>query len=53
MQSAANFKYFFTNLDNNIEFLGISSYGVGMTTLEQVFLKIGKDKERGINFEPS
>lgn len=43
MESAGNFQDFFTNLDNNIEFLGISSYGVGMTTLEEVFLNIGKN----------
>ena len=39
------FKQFFAKLDDNIEKLGISSYGVGITTLEEVFLKIGKHEE--------
>lgn len=39
------FKSFFAKLDENIEQLGISSYGVGITTLEEVFLKIGKHDE--------
>ncbi len=32
-------------LDNNLEKLGIRSYGVGITTLEEVFLKIGRGDE--------
>ena len=28
-----------------MEDLGISSYGVGVTTLEEVFLKVGKEEE--------
>lgn len=39
------FKDFFSMLDHNLIELGISSYGVGITTLEEVFLKIGKDEE--------
>lgn len=35
------FKTFFQSLDKNLGSLGINSYGVGITTLEEVFLKIG------------
>jgi ATP-binding cassette subfamily A (ABC1) protein 3 len=40
--SSAQFKEFFNELDNSLDELGIRSYGVGITTLEEVFLKIGK-----------
>jgi hypothetical protein len=39
------FKEFFNDLDNNLDLLNIRSYGVGITTLEEVFLKIGKGDE--------
>ena len=39
------FKEFFSELDQNLNRLGIGSYGVGITTLEEVFLKIGKGEE--------
>ena len=35
------FKDFFEALDKDLPKLGLSSYGVGITTLEEVFLKIG------------
>lgn len=41
-EAAAQFKEFFTELDNNLDRLSIRSYGVGITTLEEVFLRIGK-----------
>ena len=28
-------------MDNNLEYLKIKSYGIGVTTLEEVFLKVG------------
>ena len=31
----------FTEMDANLESLKIKSYGVGVTTLEEVFLKVG------------
>jgi hypothetical protein len=35
-------------MDENLDRLNIRSYGVGITTLEEVFLKIGKgDDELG------
>jgi len=39
------FKDFFTELDSKLDQLGISSYGVGITTLEEVFLKIAQGQE--------
>ena len=42
------FKDFFDEMDSNLIELGIRSYGVGITTLEEVFLRIGKgDDELG------
>jgi ATP-binding cassette subfamily A (ABC1) protein 3 len=43
--ASAQFKDFFNLLDSNLEELGIRSYGVGITTLEEVFLKIGKGEK--------
>jgi ATP-binding cassette subfamily A (ABC1) protein 3 len=37
---AANFKNFFQKFDADLKDLGIVSYGVSITTLEEVFLKI-------------
>ena len=39
--SSKQFKQFFQEFDENLDNLGIRSYGVGITTLEEVFLKIG------------
>jgi len=39
--SAPQFKQFFADFDKNLDNLGIRSYGVGITTLEEVFLRIG------------
>lgn len=39
--SSKQFKLFFQEFDQNLDNLGIRSYGVGITTLEEVFLKIG------------
>ena len=44
-ESSSLFKDFFNELDNNLDNLGIRSYGVGITTLEEVFLKIGHGEE--------
>jgi len=38
---------FFKDLDENLDSLRIRSYGVGVTTLEEVFLSVGKDDELG------
>jgi len=39
------FKNFFDDFDKNLEKLGVRSYGVGITTLEEVFLKIGHGED--------
>ena len=44
-ESSSQFKDFFTALDNSLDALGIRSYGVGITTLEEVFLKIAEHPE--------
>jgi ATP-binding cassette subfamily A (ABC1) protein 3 len=44
-ESSSLFKDFFNELDNNLDNLGIRSYGVGITTLEEVFLKIAEHPE--------
>jgi ATP-binding cassette subfamily A (ABC1) protein 3 len=48
-EAAPRFPEFFTYLDDNKEALGIDSYGVSLTTLEEVFLRIGMEEkiERG------
>lgn len=43
--SSKQFKNFFEEFDQNLDSLGIRSYGVGITTLEEVFLKIGHGLE--------
>ena len=44
-EEADNFKQFFAEFDQNLDNLNIRSYGVGVTTLEEVFLKIGHGEE--------
>ena len=41
------FSLFFRELDANLQEIGVSSYGVAITSLEDVFLKIGTDAEKG------
>ena len=42
LQSAPKFQSLFDELDQNLNKLGISSYGVSVTTLEEVFLNVAK-----------
>ncbi|TNV87329.1 hypothetical protein FGO68_gene5519 [Halteria grandinella] len=42
-ESSSQFKRFFNSLDRHHEKLGIRSYGVGITTLEEVFLNIASE----------
>ena len=35
------FKTFFEEFDKNLDNLGLSSYGISVTTLEEVFLRVG------------
>ncbi|XP_063704504.1 phospholipid-transporting ATPase ABCA3-like [Culicoides brevitarsis] len=37
------FRTMFADIENNTRDLGITSYGVSLTTLEEVFLKVGSD----------
>jgi ATP-binding cassette, subfamily A (ABC1), member 3 len=41
MSLSSKFKEFFENFDKNLEQLGIRSYGISITTLEEVFLRVG------------
>ena len=38
-EQSTNFEQLFIDLENNKESLGIDSFGVSLTTLEEVFLK--------------
>ncbi|XP_036597535.1 ATP-binding cassette sub-family A member 3-like [Trichosurus vulpecula] len=41
-ENAERFEQLFTELEQNQQKLGISSYGTSVTTMEEVFLKVGK-----------
>jgi ATP-binding cassette subfamily A (ABC1) protein 3 len=45
--SSAYFSEFFQKFDEQLKSLGVSSYGVSMTTLEEVFLRV----ESGNNYD--
>jgi ATP-binding cassette subfamily A (ABC1) protein 3 len=38
---SGKFKDFFDEFDNSLDHLGLRSYGISVTTLEEVFLKVG------------
>lgn len=38
----SGFKNFFTQLDQNLKSLNIQDYGIGITSLEEVFLKVAE-----------
>lgn len=40
-EESDQFKSFFQEFDKSLDSLGIKSYGIGVTTLEEVFLRIG------------
>lgn len=42
-QYSSVFRSIFADIERNIENLGITSYGVSLTTMEDVFLKVGSD----------
>ena len=48
---SGKFKHFFNSLDRDLEKLGLDSYGIGITTLEEVFLKIGHGDNSGTTVE--
>ena len=41
MDQVKRFGQMFTEIDTNLSKLGIESYGISITTLEEVFLKVG------------
>jgi len=45
------FKDFFEKFDHDLDRLGIRSYGMSVTTLEEVFLKVGHGEDEGKNLE--
>jgi ATP-binding cassette subfamily A (ABC1) protein 3 len=47
------FKDIFADLENQSEKLKISSFGVSLTTLEEVFLKVGSDSLQAVNEDES
>mmetsp|Transcript_7283 Transcript_7283/g.6806 ORF Transcript_7283/g.6806 Transcript_7283/m.6806 type:complete len:90 (+) Transcript_7283:2215-2484(+) len=49
--SVNKFKTFFEGIDNNLEELQIKSYGIGVTTLEEVFLKVGDGVDEKEKFD--
>lgn len=44
-ESSGQFKSFFSDIDQSLDALCLRSYSVGVTTLEEVFLKIGHGEE--------
>ncbi len=40
-QSSQNFEKFFNHLDQNLSSLFVKSYGISVSTLEEIFLKVG------------
>lgn len=49
--ASSKFKDFFNELDKSMDQLNLNSYGVGITTLEEVFLSIGHGEEKGTTVE--
>lgn len=50
-ENSSNFKEFFEKFDANMERLKLRSYSVGITTLEEVFLKIGHGEDDDKNVD--
>ncbi|XP_074643630.1 phospholipid-transporting ATPase ABCA1-like [Tubulanus polymorphus] len=48
-QSTSAFEQLFQDLDDNLDVLGLSSYGISDTTLEEVFLKVADEVEVGMD----
>lgn len=49
--AASRFKDFFNDLDRELDRLQLASYGVAITTLEEVFLSIGHGEDKGTTVE--
>lgn len=50
-QYSERFGYFFTLMDQNIDDLGIISYGISISTLEEVFHKVGHLDDPSSSFQ--
>ncbi|KAL4489354.1 hypothetical protein ABPG72_019009 [Tetrahymena utriculariae] len=48
-EQASNFPALFLELDNSLQKLSIQTYGISITTLEEVFLKVAHLKQEKIN----
>ena len=49
LEMASSFEALLDDLEKNSEKLNIDSYGISITTLEEVFLKVGEKNEDLIN----
>ena len=47
VEYSPKFKNFFAEFDNKISSIGIASYGISITTLEEVFLAVGDGRDIG------
>lgn len=47
--NSSKFEIMLKDLENNSEALGLTNYGVSLTTLEEVFMKVGTDPVKPIN----
>ena len=47
VECAPLFKEFFIEFDQRLESFGIEGYGISITTLEEVFLRVGDGHEMG------
>jgi ABC-type multidrug transport system ATPase subunit len=47
LKSVGKFSDFFKDLEKDSESLGVAGYGISMTTLEEVFIKLSELSERG------
>ncbi|KAG1652005.1 ATP-binding cassette sub-family A member 3 [Nymphon striatum] len=54
-ESSSNFQALFQQIEDNKEALGISGYGASITTMEEVFIKVGEKMDTGEStaFTPS
>ncbi|CAH3155546.1 unnamed protein product, partial [Porites evermanni] len=48
-ESSQNFEALFSELENNLEQYGVTSFGVSVTTLEEVFMKVGEGAEKTLH----
>jgi len=45
MSASSKFQSLFENLDDNLQTLGVDTYGMSVTTLEEVFIRVAKGEE--------